>query len=112
MSDCDLGFLEPGSVRKTDILVYNGVNEDAREIQLALEVAQEILRARSMFPAIASPHEGLAIIREEYLEFEAEVWKHNLFKNRDTRPQMRTELIQLAAMALRTILDTIDKDQK
>jgi hypothetical protein len=88
-----------GFVRKTD-------NEDAR--YLALEVATEVVRARSMFPAIHNPHEGLAIIREEYLEFEDEVWQHNLFKNRDHRPQMRTELIQLAAMALRTILDTID----
>lgn len=77
---------------------------------LALEVATEVARARSMFPAIYSPHEGLAIIREEYLEFEEEVWKYNPYKNRDTRPQMRTELIQLAAMALRTILDTIDKE--
>lgn len=77
---------------------------------LVAEVAAEISRARSMFPAIYSPHEGLAIIREEYLEFEDEVWQHNLFKKRDHRPQMRTELIQLAAMALRTILDTIDKD--
>ena len=91
-------------IRKTD------KTEVVRE--LALEVATEVARARSMFPAIYSPHEGLAIIREEYLEFEDEVWQHNLFKKRDHRPQMRTELIQLAAMALRTILDTIDKDEQ
>jgi hypothetical protein len=88
------------------VLTVNNLPENS----LALEVATEIGRARSMFPAIHNPHEGLAVIREEYLEFEAEVWKYNPFKNRDTRPQMRTELIQLAAMALRTILDTIDKD--
>jgi len=79
-------------------------------VRLALEVAKEVLRARSMFPKIYSPHEGLGIIREEYLEFEGEVWKYNPNKGRDTRPQMRTELIQLAAMALRTIMDVIDKD--
>lgn len=95
----------PPPVQKTDSRIEQG-----RAQQLALEVADEVARARSMFPAIYSPHEGLAIIREEYLEFEDEVWQHNLFKKRDHRPQMRTELIQLAAMALRTILDTIDKD--
>jgi hypothetical protein len=90
-------------VRKTDKL------EEAFQLgKLISEVGQEVARARSMFPAIYSPHEGLAIIREEYLEFEDEVWQHNLFKKRDHRPQMRTELIQLAAMCLRTILDTID----
>jgi len=95
-----------GLVRKTDKVCLDITPTSL----LVVEVAAEVARARSMFPAIYSPHEGLAIIREEYLEFESEVWKYNLFKNRDTRPQMRTELIQLAAMALRTILDTIDKD--
>jgi hypothetical protein len=95
------------------------VNEDAGllyerpmspEMKLAHDVAKEVVRARSMFPKIHNPHEGLGIIREEYLEFEGEVWKYNPRKGCDTRPAMRTELIQLAAMALRTIMDTIDKD--
>lgn len=102
-------FVHPSIVRKTDNGLGAGVDWTP-ETKLVFEVGNEVARARSMFPAIYSPHEGLAIIREEYLEFEAEVWKYNPFKNRDTRPQMRTELIQLAAMALRTILDTIDKD--
>lgn len=104
ISDMD-GLVIVSPVRRTD-------NVDTGNVlyNLCKEVGTEVARARSMFPAIYSPHEGLAIIREEYLEFEDEVWKYNPFKNRDTRPQMRTELIQLAAMALRTILDTIDKD--
>jgi hypothetical protein len=72
---------------------------------LACMVAAEVERARGLFPAIHNMHEGLGVIREEYVEFEAEVFKYNLAKGRDTRPQAKKELIQLAAMALRTILD-------
>ena len=100
------------TVQKTDGLLEPGTWPVSPEIKLAYEVAKEMTRARSMFPAIYSPHEGLGVIREEYLEFEGEVWKYNPFKNRDTRPAMRTELIQLAAMALRTIMDVIDKEQQ
>ena len=78
---------------------------------LSQEVANEVARARELFPPIASLHESLGIIREEYLEFEKEVFAFNLTKNRDTRPAARTELIQLAAMAVRTILDVIDKEE-
>lgn len=76
---------------------------------LALEVAREVTRAQTMFPVITGPHEGLGIVREEYVEFEQEVFRFNLNKGRDTRPKMREELIQLAAMCLRTIHDVIDK---
>ena len=73
--------------------------------ELAAEVVNEVDRAESMFPVIASPHEGLAIVQEEFDEFKAEVYRLNLVKGRDTRPQIREELIQLAAMALRMIKD-------
>jgi len=107
------GSLAGGNVQKTDEgLLEPGTWPVTPETKLAYEVAKEVGRARSMFPPIYSPHEGLGVIREEYLEFEGEVWKYNPFKNRDTRPAMRTELIQLAAMALRTIMDVIDKDGK
>jgi hypothetical protein len=105
MSRFDDG-LETYSVQKTHFAL-----KTTPENMLALEVAEEVERARGMFPAIYSPHEGLGVIREEYIEFEKEVFAYNPNKNRDTRPQMRTELIQLAAMALRTILDTIDKEK-
>jgi hypothetical protein len=80
------------------------------QASLATEVARELTRAQSLFPPIHSPHEGLAVIEEEWEEFKKEVWAFNLNKGRDTRPKMRAELIQLAAMCLRTINDTIDKD--
>ena len=77
-------------------------------MKLATEVATEVERAQMLFKPIYSPHEALGIIREEYIEFEKEVFRYNLAKGWDNRPEMRRELIQLAAMALRTINDVID----
>lgn len=40
-----------------------------------MEVAQELLRATDKFGPMASPHEALAVIEEEFLEFrEAVFW--------------------------------------
>ena len=80
------------------------------EQQLMIEVATELARARELFKPIHSPHEGLGVVREEYIEFEKEVFAFNLAKCRDTRPAMRKELIQLATMALRTVLDALEFD--
>lgn len=81
-----------------------------QEQQLMNEVVTELARARSLFKPIYSPHEALGVIREEYIEFETEVFAFNLAKGRDTRPAMRKELIQLATMALRTVLDALEFD--
>ena len=51
------------------------------------------------------PHYYLGVIEEEFEEFKAEVFKFNLGKNRDTRPAMKAELLQLAAMAMRAYLE-------
>ena len=73
-------------------------------------IGDEVIRAMQMFPPMNSPHEAEAVIREEFEEYWEEVKKHNLFRNRDTRPHQREELIQLAAMCVRAIYDTIDHD--
>ena len=88
------------------------VAEQTSEQQLMTEVQTELARARSLFKPIYSPHEALGIIREEYMEWEAEVYKFNLAKGRDTRPEMRKELVQLATMALRTVLDALEFDPR
>ena len=76
------------------------------------EVKDEVFRAGALFPAMNSPHEAMAVILEEYTEYQLEVFKHNTSKpDRDTRPRQREELIQLAAMCMRAILDTIDKEK-
>ena len=67
---------------------------------LMTEVATELARARSLFKPIYSPHEALGIVQEEFDEFKEQVYAFNIAKGRDTRPEMREELIQLATMAL------------
>jgi len=75
------------------------------------EVANELFRAKKLHPSkFHSPHEADSTIREEYEEFWDEVKAFNLPKGRDTRPAMRVELIQLAAMAVRAILEVTDAD--
>ncbi len=75
------------------------------------EVRQEVLRAAKLHAPMNSPHEAESVIREEFEEFWDEVKKYNLPKGRDTRPAMREELIQLAAMAIRAVSDVIDKPE-
>jgi hypothetical protein len=72
----------------------------------------EAERAASIHGPMHSPHEALGVIREEYKEFEEEVFDFNLAKGRDTRGKMRTELTQLAAMCLRAIHDLGLPDEK
>jgi hypothetical protein len=52
-----------------------------------------------------SAHEGLAVLLEEVDELKAEVWKKPA--QRDVAA-MRKEAIQIAAMALRFVLDVCD----
>ena len=47
----------------------------------------------------ASPHEGIAVIREEYLELEHEVFHGG-------EAEAATEAVQLAAMAIRFLVDS------
>ena len=79
---------------------------------ISLEIAREVSRAVSKYKPMNSCHEAAAVIREEHDEYWDEVKAYNLHKGRDTRPQQREELIQLAAMAVRAIYDTIDNGRK
>lgn len=65
-------------------------------------VNSELARAMRRFAPFASAHEALAVIREEYLEFEREVFH-------GTGADALTEAMQLAAMAVRYIVDIGDR---
>lgn len=70
----------------------------------------EIERAQGLFPiedcpTRYRPHLYLGVIEEEFEEFKKEVFAFNPGKNRDTRPAMKDELLQLAAMAMRAYLE-------
>lgn len=63
-------------------------------------VNEELDRATKKFGEFVSIHEGLGIIREEYREFEDAVfWA--------TRREQMNEATQLAAMALRFLIDCV-----
>lgn len=64
------------------------------------KVGDEVLRALDKFPAFNSPHEGYAVIKEE-LE---ELWDEAK-ANRGREPEAMDEAIQVAAMAVRYVLD-------
>lgn len=65
-------------------------------------VSAEITTATTRFGAFKSPHEGLAIIQEEFEELKGEVFKH--FDVR-TDTDMEREATHLAAMAIRFLID-------
>jgi nucleoside phosphorylase len=63
-------------------------------------VADELQEARAKFGPMASTHEAYAVIKEEFDEF----WEE-LRKKRPDRENLRMELIQVAAMAIRAAVD-------
>jgi hypothetical protein len=72
----------------------------AGEQTVADEVLCELRRARGKFGPMASPHEAYAVILEEVDEF----W--DAVKTKGCPPEFaRAELIQVAAMAMRAVLD-------
>jgi len=72
---------------------------------LAEEVTDELDRAMSKFGPMAGPHEGWAVIREEV----DELWD-DVKANRGRGPEARKEAIQIAAIAMRYVLDVTDRE--
>jgi len=64
------------------------------------EVISELNEATEKFGSFNNRHEGLALIREEYLELEKEI-----FKKDPSKDKMTKEAIQLAAVAIRFVHD-------
>lgn len=74
-----------------------------KSVELTLqEIVDELEFASSKFPPMNSPHEGLAIIQEEIFELQIEVYKQHDVR---TKMMMRHEAMQVAAMAIRFMLD-------
>lgn len=78
--------------------IYNAASEAVNEVKRATEVLQ--------FPKFNSAHEGFAILLEEVEELKAHVWMNQ--SKRDIEA-MRKEAVQVAAMALRFIVDVCDE---
>ena len=73
-----------------------------------LDVTTELRRARSLYEPFNSAHEGWATLYEEVDELWEEVRKKPAWRSKE---RMRTEAIQIAAMALRFIEDCCDVEQ-
>jgi len=74
--------------------------------QLAIEAAQELFDATAQHAPIHSPWEGYAVILEEL----DELWDVvKAYPKRATPAEMRSEALQVAAMALRFVLDVCDR---
>jgi hypothetical protein len=70
------------------------------------DVGHELDGALRKFKRFNSAHEGYAVILEEVRELEREIFK----RQKKRKPaKMRAEAVQVAAMAVRFILDVSDK---
>jgi hypothetical protein len=69
------------------------------------DVERELVRAMRDFAPMHSAHEGHAVIREEF----EELWEH-VRANTGTTRAARAEAVQLAAMAVRYVLDVCDSE--
>lgn len=68
--------------------------------KIVLDVKNEVEHAESLHGPMHSYHEAYAVILEELDEFWEEVRKKEQYRNENA---MRQELIQVAAMCVRTI---------
>lgn len=68
------------------------------------DVQEELGRAREKFGPMRGPHEGYAVILEEFDELWDEVRRHE-----HNKALLRREAIQVAAMALRFVEDVCDR---
>lgn len=80
-----------------------GFNADV----LIVEVLAELVKARAAHVPMTSIHEGHAVIREEF----EELWDEIKMKNPDGI-RIRKEAVQLAAMALRFLIDVVPNTHK
>jgi hypothetical protein len=80
----------------------NGINQGKMDDILSV-VMGELEDASNKFPAFHTPHEGYAIIKEEF----DELWQAVMLRQSDAtrNHMMRKEAIQVAAMVLRFLHD-------
>lgn len=81
----------------------------AAPVRGAGEFAVELRKARQKLPTMASAHEGLAIIAEEFDKLKALVWQKQ--SERDYAA-MRKETIQLGAMVLAFLREIVEPENR
>ena len=81
--------------------------QDKREAAIDL-ARNEFHRAVTMHDSFHTAHEGYAVILEELDELKAEIWKRKTLRDKN---QMKNEAVQVAAMALRFVVDVCMKEE-
>lgn len=71
-------------------------------------IGNEVERASAAWPPHNSAHEGYAVLLEEVDELKAHVWTNQKRRDLDA---MRKEAIQVAAMAVRFVLDVCNEER-
>jgi hypothetical protein len=80
--------------------IFESLGIDTKLVDCGLDVIRtEYARARSRFGTFNSPHEGFAVLEEEFLELRKEVFEHG------SAYRMHCEAVQVAAMALAFTLE-------
>jgi hypothetical protein len=101
--------LAPGTTRNSSLppegeKMANQEWDNYRKKTISEEAQDELDRATAKFGPFASAHEGYSVLLEEM----DELWDEVKTKNRSI-PKMREEAIQVAAMAMRFVMDICDK---
>lgn len=83
-------------------------SDKAKKFQKALgETVEEAERAMANWPQFNSAHEGYAVLKEEVDELWDQV---KINQKRRDLAKIRSEAIQIAAMALRFVVDVCDEE--
>lgn len=88
-----------GLQARLDDIIYGGVNTNLQVDAVATLITNEVKRAMTKWPPITnSPHHHFAVMEEEFIETRDEVFADNMRLARE-------EALQLAAMAIRFVLE-------
>ena len=84
------------------------LTETTKILRIINDIREEVIRAEEIHKPINSLHEGYAVIAEELDEF----WDQVKLKTHERDlMEIRSELIQTAAMCVRTILDVLPHEE-
>jgi NTP pyrophosphatase (non-canonical NTP hydrolase) len=87
------------------------VKENKCILNISNECITELANAMTLHDSMKSSHEGYAVLLEEVDEL-WDVVKSNPRKLSDHNARMREEAIQVAAMAIRFVIDVCDKEKE
>ena len=102
MKDFDTPFKKQIETVQRQSKVLETIKIDSLLHEILEAIREEFLNASTKYPPFHSMHEGYAVILEELDELKEAIWKS---KGVRLNPVAAKEAIQVAAMAVRFILD-------